>query len=38
MLNSIIKGIDALVDGQGKISSFLVYPLLLIVIYEVVMR
>ena len=38
MLNSIIKGIDALIDGQGKISSVLIYPLLLIVIYEVVMR
>ena len=38
MLNSIIKSIDALIDRQGKISSFLIYPLLLIVIYEVIMR
>ena len=38
MLNSIIKTIDALIDWQGKISSFLIYPLVGIVLYEVIMR
>jgi TRAP-type mannitol/chloroaromatic compound transport system permease small subunit len=38
MLNAVIKTIDAFIDAQGKIMSFLVYPLLLIVLYEVAMR
>ena len=38
MLTPIIKGIDWLVEKQGQLSSFLVYPLLIIVIYEVIMR
>lgn len=38
MLNSITKAIDALVEYQGRLSSFLIYPLLAIVLFEVVMR
>jgi TRAP-type mannitol/chloroaromatic compound transport system permease small subunit len=38
MLNAVIKAIDAFIDAQGKIMSFLIYPLLLIVLYEVVKR
>ncbi len=38
MLTPIIKSIDWLVEKQGQLSSFLVYPLLIIVIYEVIMR
>jgi TRAP-type mannitol/chloroaromatic compound transport system permease small subunit len=38
MLAPIIKSIDWLVEKQGQLSSFLIYPLLIIVIYEVIMR
>ena len=38
MLNPIINTIDALIDWQGKVSSFVIYPLVGIVLYEVVMR
>lgn len=38
MLNPIINTIDALTDWQGKISSFVIYPLVGIVLYEVLMR
>ena len=38
MLNAIIKGIDFLVEKQGKLTSFLIIPLLFIVLYEVLMR
>ena len=38
MLNPIINTIDALIDWQGKISSFVIYPLVGIVLYEVIMR
>ena len=38
MLTPIIKSIDWLVEKQGQLSSFLIYPLLIIVIYEVIMR
>lgn len=38
MLNSIIKSIDFLIEQQGRLSSFLIYPLLIIVIFEVIMR
>jgi len=38
MLTSAIKGIDWLVEKQGELTSFLVYPLVLIVLYEVLMR
>lgn len=38
MLSPIIKGIDWLIDNQGILSSFLVYPLVIIVVYEVIMR
>jgi len=38
MLTPVIKTIDFLIEKQGQISSFLIYPLLLIVIYEVFMR
>jgi TRAP-type mannitol/chloroaromatic compound transport system permease small subunit len=38
MLNAVIKFIDTFIDAQGKILSFLIYPLLLIVLYEVVKR
>jgi TRAP-type mannitol/chloroaromatic compound transport system permease small subunit len=38
MLGPITKGIDWLIGKQGQLSSFLIYPLLLIVIYEVIMR
>jgi TRAP-type mannitol/chloroaromatic compound transport system permease small subunit len=38
MLNTIIKGIDFLIEKQGQLTSFLIYPLALIVLYEVVMR
>ncbi len=38
MLNTIIKGIDLLVEKQGQLTSFLIVPLLFIVLYEVLMR
>ena len=38
MLNAIIKGIDFLVEKQGQLTSFLIVPLLFIVLYEVLMR
>jgi TRAP-type mannitol/chloroaromatic compound transport system permease small subunit len=38
MLSPLIKGIDWFIRKQGEISSFLIYPLVLIVIYEVIMR
>ncbi len=38
MLNTLIKGIDFLVEKQGQLTSFLIVPLLLIVLYEVAMR
>lgn len=38
MLNTIIKGIDTLVEKQGQLTSFLIAPLLFIVLYEVLMR
>lgn len=38
MLKAIIKSIDTLVDKQGQLTSFLIFPLLLVVLYEVAMR
>jgi TRAP-type mannitol/chloroaromatic compound transport system permease small subunit len=38
MLNSLTKGIDFLVEKQGQLTSFLILPLLFIVLYEVLMR
>jgi TRAP-type mannitol/chloroaromatic compound transport system permease small subunit len=38
MLNTLIKGIDFLVEKQGQLTSFLIVPLLVIVLYEVLMR
>jgi TRAP-type mannitol/chloroaromatic compound transport system permease small subunit len=38
MLNTLIKGIDFLVEKQGQFTSFLIVPLLFIVLYEVLMR
>jgi TRAP-type mannitol/chloroaromatic compound transport system permease small subunit len=38
MLNAITKGIDFLIDRQGQLTSFLIVPLLFIVLYEVLMR
>ena len=38
MLSAIIKGIDTLIEKQGQLTSFLIIPLALIVLYEVVMR
>jgi TRAP-type mannitol/chloroaromatic compound transport system permease small subunit len=38
MLNAIIRGIDFLVEKQGQLTSFLIVPLLFIVLYEVLMR
>jgi TRAP-type mannitol/chloroaromatic compound transport system permease small subunit len=38
MLNSLTKGIDVLVEKQGQLTSFLIVPLLFIVLYEVLMR
>ncbi len=38
MLNTIINGIDFLVEKQGQLTSFLIVPLLFIVLYEVLMR
>lgn len=38
MLKSIIKGIDFLVEKHGQFTSFLIVPLLFIVLYEVLMR
>lgn len=38
MLNALTKGIDLLVEKQGQLTSFLIVPLLLIVLYEVLMR
>lgn len=36
--DAVIKGTDAVVITQGDVSSFLIYPLLIVVIYEVFMR
>ncbi len=38
MLNAVIRGIDVFVEKQGQITSFLIYPLLIVIIYEVFMR
>ena len=38
MLDTIIKGIDASIDREGRFSSFIILPLALIVLYEVIMR
>jgi TRAP-type mannitol/chloroaromatic compound transport system permease small subunit len=38
MLEKIIKGIDWLIDRQGRFSSLLGIPLVVIVVYEVFMR
>ena len=38
MLSAIIKGIDTLIEKQGQLTSFLIVPLALIVLYEVMMR
>ena len=38
MLNAITKGIDLLIEKQGQLTSFLIVPLLFIVLYEVLMR
>ncbi len=38
MLNAVIKGIDVVIEKQGQITSFVIYPLLIVVIYEVFMR
>jgi TRAP-type mannitol/chloroaromatic compound transport system permease small subunit len=38
MLNAMTKGIDFLIDKQGQLTSFLIVPLLFIVLYEVLMR
>jgi TRAP-type mannitol/chloroaromatic compound transport system permease small subunit len=38
MLNAITKGIDFLIEKQGQLTSFLIVPLLFIVLYEVLMR
>lgn len=38
MLNATIKAIDTLVEKQGQLTSFLIVPLLFIVLYEVMMR
>jgi TRAP-type mannitol/chloroaromatic compound transport system permease small subunit len=38
MLESISKNLSLLTKKEGEISSFLIYPLLLIVLYEVCMR
>jgi TRAP-type C4-dicarboxylate transport system permease small subunit len=38
MLNAITKTIDVLVEKQGQLTSFLIVPLLFIVLYEVLMR
>lgn len=38
MLNAITKGVDVLIEKQGQFTSFLIVPLLFIVLYEVLMR
>ncbi len=38
MLNPTINAIDFLIEKQGRLSSFLIYPLLIVVIFEVIMR
>lgn len=38
MLNAITKGIDFVIEKQGQFTSFLIVPLLFIVLYEVLMR
>jgi TRAP-type mannitol/chloroaromatic compound transport system permease small subunit len=38
MLSAIIKVIDTLIEKQGQLTSFLIIPLAVIVLYEVVMR
>jgi TRAP-type mannitol/chloroaromatic compound transport system permease small subunit len=38
MFNAITKGIDTLIEKQGQLTSFLILPLTLIVLYEVLMR
>lgn len=37
-VDAMIRGTDAAVITQGDISSFVIYPLLIVVIYEVLMR
>ena len=37
-LTGFIQFVDAMVDRIGKIASFLVYPTMLVLVYEVVMR
>ncbi len=38
MLTPVINAIDLFIEKQGEITSFFVYPLVFIVIYEVIMR
>ena len=38
MLETAINKIDRFIDKQGRISSYLIYPLVIVVLYEVVMR
>lgn len=38
MLSAVIKGIDAFIKKEGEITSFVIYPLLIVIIYEVFMR
>ena len=38
MFSKISKGIDAFTNKQGEITSMLIIPLLVVVVYEVVMR
>ena len=38
MLESLSNGLEAITRKQGDLASFLIYPLLIIVVYEVFMR
>ncbi len=38
MLTPVINAIDRFIEKQGELTSFFVYPLVFIVIYEVIMR
>lgn len=38
MLESLSKGLETITRKQGDLASFLIYPLLIIVVYEVFMR
>lgn len=38
MLKSLIRGVDMAIEKQGQVSSYVIYPLVIIVIYEVFMR